>query len=105
MIIYSVFMFVVAAVFVVFGILIFNGHTNLINCYHEERVKDKPLYCRKFAHSLYLFAAALTCSGIVGLFGETDSIALSSVAILIVGIIIGFVRLFSVQKKFGGGIF
>ena len=105
MIIFSVILFIVAAVFVILGVLIFRGHTNLINCYHEERVKDKPLYCKKFAQSLYLFAIALTSSGIIGLFGETDVIAFCAVAVLIVGITISTIRMFCVQKKYGGGIF
>ena len=41
----------------------------------------------------------------IGLLGETDSIALAAVGVLIVGIICGLSRLFYVQKKYGGGVF
>jgi hypothetical protein len=105
MIVYSIIMFAVAIVFAVFAILISNGNTNLINCYHEDRVTDKPLYCKKFAQSLWILAAGLLTSGIVGLVGKTDTIALCAVGVMIVGIIFGISRLFLVQKELGGGIF
>ena len=105
MIIYSVIMLVMAAVFAVFAILISRGNTNLINCYHEDRVTDKPTYCKKFSQSLWLLAAVLIASGVVGLFGETDAIALIAVGVLIVGVVCGICRLFHVQKKYGGGVF
>lgn len=105
MIVYSIIMFTVAIAFVVFAILISKGKTNLINCYHEDRVKDKPTYCKKFSQSLWILAAVLIAGGVVGLFGETDAIAVSAVGILIVGVVCGLCRLFYVQKKYGGGVF
>lgn len=105
MIVYSIIMFVVAIAFVVFAILISKGNTNLINCYHEDRVKDKHAYCKKFSQSLWLLAATLVASGVVGLLGETDTVALSAISVLIVGMICGLSRLFYVQKKYGGGVF
>ena len=105
MLVYSVIMFSTAVLLFVFGVLIDQGHTNLINCYREERVKDKPRYCRKISRTLFIFAAVLTVSGIMGLFGKTDTVALCSVGILMVGMIGGISRLFYVQKKYGGGVF
>lgn len=105
MILYCVFMFVMAAVFAVLAMLISNGNTNLINCYHEDRVIDKPTYCKKFGQSLWILTAALVASGVVGLFGETDAIALCAVGVLVAGIVYGSSRLFYVQKKYGGGVF
>lgn len=105
MIVYSVFMFVVAVALIVFGILIAKGNANLINCYREEKVKDKPLYCKKISQALFILAGTLVCSGIVGLLGETNSIVLLTLGVLVGGSIFGIVRLFSVQKKYGGGVF
>ena len=105
MIVYSIIMFTVAIAFIVFAILISKGKTNLINCYHEDRVKDKPTYCKKFSQSLWILAAVLGASGVVGLFGETDTIAVSALVVLFVGIVYGLCRIFYVQKKYGGGVF
>ena len=105
MIIYSVIVLVVATALIVFGVLIAKGNTNLINCYREERVKDKALYCKKISQALWIMATVLVVSGVIGLLGETDFIALAAVGVLIVGIICGLSRLFYVQKKYGGGVF
>ena len=41
MVVYSVIMFAATALFTVLAILITKGNASLINCYREERVKDK----------------------------------------------------------------
>ena len=98
-------MFAAAAALLIFGVLIYKGNTNLINCYREERVKNKVLYCRKISQALFILADTLVCSGIVGLLGQTDTIALLALGVLIAGMTFGVVRLFHAQKKYGGGVF
>jgi len=105
MIIYSVIMFVVAVALIVFGILIAKGNANLVNCYREERVKDKVLYCKKISQALFILADALVCSGVVALLAKTDTFILLSLGVLVAGMIFGIVRLFHAQKKYGGGVF
>lgn len=103
MIIYAVLMFASAIAFAILGVCIVRGNANLINCYRPERVKDKPLYCRKLGTAMLFMAAVMTVSGVVGLLGEWAAVA--AVAVLMVGLTCGIVWLFSVQKKYGGGIF
>ena len=105
MIVYSVIMFVAAAVFAVFAILITKGNASLINCYREERVKDKATYCKKFGQSLFIMAATMLISGVISLFSDAETVILIALGVLIAGVLIGIVRLFHVQKKYGGGIF
>jgi hypothetical protein len=105
MILYAVILFAVTIAFAVLAVMISRGRTDLINCYHEDRVKDKPMYCRKFGQSLWIIAAVMAASGIVSLFGESDAVACSAVGVLIVGMAVGTFRLFYVQKKYGGGVF
>lgn len=105
MIVYSIIMFAGAIALSVFAILISKGNVNVINCYHKDRVTDKPLYCKKLSQALWILAADLVASGIVGLFGETDTIALCAIGVLVVGSIIAICQLFYVQKKYGGGVF
>ena len=105
MIVYSIILFAAAIAFIVFAMLISKGNTNLINCYHEDRTPNKLMYCKKISQALWIMATVLTISGVIGLLGETDSIALAAVGVLIVGIICGLSRLFYVQKKYGGGVF
>lgn len=105
MIVWYVIMFGGAALFAVFAILITKGNTSLINCYREERVKDKATYCIKIGQSLFIMAAAMLVSGVISLFSEAKPVVLSALGVLIVGTVIGMVRLFQVQKKYGGGVF
>lgn len=105
MIIYSVIMFGCAALFAVFAILITKGNASLINCYREDRVKDKPTYCKKIGQSLFIMAATMLISGIISLFSDAETVVLIALGMLIAGVLVGIVRLFHVQKKYGGGIF
>ena len=105
MIVWYVIMFGGAALFAVFAILITKGNTSLINCYREERVKDKPTYCKKIGQSLFIMAATLLISGTISLFSDAKTVILIALGVLIAGVLIGIVRLFHVQKEYGGGIF
>lgn len=105
MIVYSVIMFVAAAILAVFAILITKGNASLINCYREERVKDKATYCRKFGQSLFIMAAAMLLSGVTSLLSDTETVILFALGVLISGVLVGVARMFHVQKKYGGGIF
>ena len=105
MVVYAIILFTAAIAIAVFAILISREYTNLINCYREERVEDKKAYCKKFSNTLWFLTAILTVSGGVGLLGETDTVALCAVGVLVVGMIIGVCQLFRVQKKYGGGVF
>lgn len=105
MIVYYVIMFGGAALFAVFAILITKGNTSLINCYREERVKDKPTYCKKIGQSLFVMAVSMLVSGIISLYSAAETTILIALGVLIAGMLVGIVRLFRVQKKYGGGIF
>lgn len=105
MIVYTVIMFGCAALFAVFAILIIKGNATLINCYREDRVKDKPTYCKKIGQSLLIMATAMLISGIISLFSAAETVILIALGVLIAGVLVGIVRLFHVQKKYGGGIF
>ena len=105
MIVYSVIMFVAAAIFAVFAMLITKGNASLINCYREDRVKDKPTYCKKIGQSLFVMAVTMLISGIISLCSDTETVILIALGVLIAGALMGIVRLFHVQKKYGGGIF
>ena len=105
MIVYSVMMLGIAVMLVIFAILIMKGNATLINCYREERVKDKTAYCVKMGQALLIIGVSIAVSGVVALFSEEKSVIFTTLAITCVGVTIGITRLFHVQKKYGGGIF
>lgn len=107
MIAYSVIMFTVAAVFIIFGILIYRGKTNVIHDYHQTHIKDtdKKEYGRLFAKAMFCISLTLIISGVIALFGESKTILFSSLAVLFVGLIASFIWLGIIQNKYNGGIF
>ena len=46
MLVYSIIMFLVSALFTVLGIAIYKGKTDLIHDYHQTKVTDKSAYKR-----------------------------------------------------------
>lgn len=102
MLLYSIILFLVAAIFTGVSIAIYKGKTDLIHDYHQTKVKDKAAYGKAFGKAMFVITAAILLSGIIGLF---ENLTLLAVVVLIVGLIIGFICIAAVQKKFNNGIF
>lgn len=102
---YSVTMFLATALLILLGIAIYKGKTNLIHSYHQTKVTDKSAYGKAFGKALFVIAAAPLLSGIIGLLGSSDMIAIVAVAELIIGIGIGIGFIVAVQKKYNKGVF
>ena len=105
MIVYSIIMFLTAILFGGISIAIYRGKTGLIHDYHQTKVVNKSDYGKAFGKALFVISVSLLLSGITGLFGDKDITALISVAVLIIGLIIGIVCIIAVQKKYNNGIF
>ena len=102
---YSIIMFVVGLLFVGLSIAIYKGKTNLIHDYHQTNVTDKAAYGKAFGKAMLVIAIAMLFSGIVNLLDDSEITAIIAVAVLIIGLIIGFVCIAAVQKKYNNGIF
>lgn len=102
MLLYSIIMFLVAAIFAGMGIAIYQGKTDLIHDYHQTKVTDKSAYGKAFGKAMLVIATGLLLSGVIGLF---ENLAMLAVAILMIGLIIGIVCIFAVQKKYNNGLF
>ncbi len=102
MVLYSIIMFLVAALFTVLGIAIYNGKTDLIHDYHQTKVTDKSAYGKAFGKAMLVIAAVALLSGIIGLF---KNLLILAVAILMIGLVIGIVCIVAVQRKYNNGLF
>ena len=102
MLLYSIIMFLVAVLFTVLGIAIYNGKTDLIHDYHQTKVTDKSAYGKAFGKAMLVIATAMLLSGIIGLF---EKLLILAVAILIIGLVIGIGCIVAVQKKYNKGVF
>ena len=105
MILYSIIMFLAAVPMGAISIAIYRGKTDLIHDYHQTKVTDKEAYGKAFGKAMMVISAALLLSGIVGLFGDAEAIAMAAVAVLFVGLIIGIACILAVQKKYNNGLF
>ncbi|MBR2043356.1 MAG: DUF3784 domain-containing protein [Clostridia bacterium] len=102
MLVYSIIMFLVSALFTVLGIAIYKGKTDLIHDYHQTKVTDKLAYGKAFGKAMLLIATVMLLSGIIGLF---EKLLILSVAILIIGFVLGIGCIVAVQKKYNKGVF
>ena len=105
MIAYSVLMFIIAALFFGIAVSICRGNVNLIHSYHQKHVReaDRSNYGKSFSKGLFVLAVSQIFSGIAALFGETVPVVMISIGILLIGMVIAFVVIAKVQKKFNGG--
>ena len=105
MFLYSCILLPVAILFIILSVAIYNGKTQLIHDYHQTNVKDKGAYGKAFGKALGVMSLGMLLSGIIGLLGDDNLIALLSVAVLFVGIFAGLFCIYKVQKKYNNGIF
>lgn len=105
MMLYSLLMFAAAVLFLVLAVAVYRGNTNLIHAYHQTHIKeaDKKDYGKSFSKGLFVLAASLTISGIIALFGANTPVAVISISVLFLGLIIAFIAIAKVQKKYNGG--
>jgi len=102
MLVYSIIMFLVSALFTVLCIAIYKGKTDLIHDYHQTKVTDKSAYGKAFGKAMLLIATVMLLSGIIGLF---EKLLILAVAILIIGFVLGIGCIVAVQKKYNKGVF
>ena len=102
MLVYSIIMFLVAALFAVLGISIYKGKTDLIHDYHQTKVTDKSAYGKAFGKVMLVIATVMLLSGIIRLF---ENLLILAVAILIIGLVIGIGCIVAVQRKYNKGVF
>ena len=100
MIVYTVIMLAVSVLFAILSVMIYGGKTELIHDYHQTNVTDKAAYGKAFGKAMGIFPVAMTLSGILGLIHVP--VALS---VLAVGLVVGIIAIFRVQKQYNGGVF
>ena len=105
MVLYSIIMFLAAVPMIKISIAIYQEKTSLIHDYHQTKVTDKAAYGKAFGKAMFFISISLLLSGIIGLFGASEAIAMIAVAVLFIGLFIGIAWIVAVQKKYNKGIF
>lgn len=105
MVLYSIIMFLAAVPMIQVSIGIYRGKTSLIHDYHQTKVTDKAAYGKAFGKAMFVISVSLLLSGIIGLFGASEAIAMIAVAVLFIGLCIGIAWIVAVQRKYNKGVF
>ena len=105
MVLYSVILLLAAIPMMKISIAIYKGKTSLIHDYHQTKVTDKVAYGKAFGKAMMVVSLSLLLSGIIGLFGASETIATIAVAVPFVGLFIGIAWIFAVQRKYNKGVF
>ena len=105
MLLYSCILLPVSILFFVLSFAIYKGKTELIHDYHQTNVKDKEAYGKAFSKGLAVIAGGIFLSGIIGLLGDNNTVAMVAVFVLFAGMFIGLFCIYKVQKKYNSGIF
>ena len=98
-------MFSAGVLLALLGIAIYKGKTEFIHSYHQTKITDKKGYGKSFGKAMWVTAVAPFLSGVIGLFGDSDPIAITAVVVLLTGLCIGFICIFAVQRKYNRGMF
>ena len=101
MLLYSIILFLTGALVAGLGLAIYRGKTDLIHSYHQTKVADPAAYGKAFGKAMFVIAAAMVLSGLVGLMDQS----MAAVAVLMVGLVIGIGCIIAVQHKYNNGIF
>lgn len=107
MLAYSILMFLIGTLFLYLAISVQNGKTSLIKDYHQAKVKEeeKAAYGKGFSKGLFGIAVSLFLSGIIPFFVNIKQSVILSLVVLFGGMIISFIIIVRVQKKYNGGMF
>ena len=107
MLAYSILMFLIGTLFLYLAISVQNGKTSLIKDYHQAKVKEeeKTAYGKGFSKGLFGIAVSLFLSGIIPFFVDIKQSVILSLVVLLGGMIISFIIIVRVQKKYNGGMF
>ena len=93
-----------AILFIVFGILIYRGKTNLIHSYHQTKVKDKEGYGKAFGKTFGCSSLTFMISGSIPLIMNTESSIVFAIVVFGCFFLLFLFLIFKVQKKYNNGI-
>ena len=105
MVLYSIILFLAAVPMMKISSAIYHGKTDLIHDYHQKNVTDQAAYGKAFGKAMFVVSMSLFLSGIIGLFGASETMATIAVAVLFIGLFIGIALIVAVQKKYNNGVF
>ena len=102
MLLYSIILFVTAALFWGLSLSIYKGNTHLIHDYHQKNVTDKAAYGKAFGKAMLVMPIAMLLSGILALW---EPAVQAAIWVLVAGLSVSIGCIIAVQRKYNKGIF
>jgi len=99
MIVYATILFVLAAVLLISGSLLYKGKLNSMRANDQRMVKDKASYGKAMGKALFVMSFSQILAGVIALFGESSVFAVITVVVSFAGMILGTYCLIKVQEK------
>lgn len=97
--------FAIAAIFVVVGILIFCGNTNLIHDYHQKNVKDFKGYGRGMGKGFIGIGIFFLIGALIILAVNNETGTVAGIIVALSGFVLSLIYIIKVQIKYNGGLF
>lgn len=101
----SILYFAIAAIFIVVGILIFRGNTDLIHDYHQKNVKDFDGYGKGMGKGIISIGVFFLIGAVITLAVRGESGTIAGIIVALSGFFLSFIYILKVQKKYNGGLF
>lgn len=101
----TIFYLVIAAIFIIIGILIFRGNTDLIHDYHQKNVKDFDGYGKGMGKGIISIGVFFLIGAVVTLAVRGESGTIAGIVVALSGFVMSLIYILKVQKKYNGGLF
>lgn len=101
----SILYFAIAAIFIVVGILIFRGNTDLIHDYHQKNVKDFDGYGKGMGKGIISIGVFFLIGAVITLVVRGESGTIAGIIVSLSGFVMSLIYILKVQKKYNGGLF
>lgn len=101
----SIIYFAIAVIFIIVGILIFRGNTDLIHDYHQKNVTDFDGYGKGMGKGIISIGVFFLIGAVIVLAVNGKSGTISGIVVALSGFLLSFIYILKVQKKYKGGLF
>ncbi len=101
----AVISFAVGVAVLTVGLVIKGGNLSLLHSYHYENVADTESYAREMGSALALMSVPITIHAFLSLFYQVRIISVAGITVLLLGLIIGAIRIFKIQAEYNGDLF
>ncbi len=101
----SIIYFAIAVIFIIVGILIFRGNTDLIHDYHRKNVKDFDGYGKGMGKGIISIGVFFLIGAVIALAVSGESGTIAGIVTALSGFVLSIIYIFKVQNKYNGGLF